>query len=158
MTAARLGKTSCYRRKHAPRFLSKSPNHNIRNGIGVRDDHTVVFAISSDPVTFAELAQLFRERLQCPNALYLDGAVSSLYAPFVGRAEFSEMLGPMLRARLKPELLRSHLLRYRVDQLEAVDAARYVEDLLDDLVASMGAMQAAAHQLHAVRWDASTWS
>jgi light-regulated signal transduction histidine kinase (bacteriophytochrome) len=31
-----------------------------------------------------------------------------------------------------------HRRLYRADQLEAVDAARYVEDLLDDLVASMG--------------------
>ncbi|HEY0145480.1 MAG TPA: phosphodiester glycosidase family protein, partial [Methylovirgula sp.] len=66
------------------------------NGVGVHDGHIVVFAISDDPVTFYQFATLFRDRLNCPNALFLDGSVSSLYAPAVGRDDALLPLGPIV--------------------------------------------------------------
>ncbi|TIS14327.1 MAG: hypothetical protein E5X09_05880, partial [Mesorhizobium sp.] len=64
-----------------PKFQADSPSRKIRDGVGVRGDGVVVFAISNDVVTFHEFARLFRDELDCPNALFLDGSISSLYAP-----------------------------------------------------------------------------
>jgi len=62
-------------------FKENSANFNIRNGIGVTRTHQVVFVVSIDKVNFYELSQLFRDRLGCDNALYLDGFVSQYFAP-----------------------------------------------------------------------------
>ncbi len=65
-----------------PKISEDGPSQKIRNGVGVRPDgHTAVFAISEAPVSFGAFARLFRDDLGCPNALFLDGSVSSLYAP-----------------------------------------------------------------------------
>ena len=55
-------------------------------------------------MTFYELATLFRDKLGCPDALYLDGTVSSLYAPELRRNDFRTDLGPMIAVtRLKAQ-------------------------------------------------------
>jgi hypothetical protein len=42
----------------------------------------LVFAVSETEVSFGEFARLFRDKLQCKNALFVDGgAVPSLYSP-----------------------------------------------------------------------------
>ena len=51
----------------------------------MRDGATVVFAISDAPVTFHAFARLFRDGLDCPNALFLDGSVSRSIAPELKR-------------------------------------------------------------------------
>jgi uncharacterized protein YigE (DUF2233 family) len=79
-----------------PKIEASGTSEKIRNGVGVRDGHIVVFAISDDPVTFYQFATLFRDRLNCPNALFLDGSVSSLYAPGVGRDDALLPLGPIV--------------------------------------------------------------
>jgi len=79
-----------------PKLSPNGTSAKIRNGVGVVDDHTVVFAISDGFVTFYDFAALFLEQLNCKNALFLDGSVSSLYAPDVGRSDFLARLGPML--------------------------------------------------------------
>jgi uncharacterized protein YigE (DUF2233 family) len=79
-----------------PKFLSNSNSQKFRNGVGVQDDHRVVFVISNDPVTFAKFAQFFRDALHCPNALYLDGSISSIYAPSIQRADYLWPLGPII--------------------------------------------------------------
>ncbi len=79
-----------------PKIQASGTSRKIRNGVGVRDGHLVIFAISEDPVTFYRFASLFRDRLSCPNALYLDGSVSSLYAPALGRAGGLRPLGPIV--------------------------------------------------------------
>jgi len=61
-----------------PRFLPDGESRHIRNGVGVRPDGTVVLAISLDPVSLGRFARLFRDTLGCPNALFLDGAISAL--------------------------------------------------------------------------------
>ena len=79
-----------------PRFLPDSDSRFIRNGVGVREDGSVVLAISDELVTFHEFARLFRDRLGAPDALYLDGSVSRLWAPEAGRRDFGRALGPIL--------------------------------------------------------------
>ncbi len=79
-----------------PKIRADGTSRKIRNGVGVRDGHRVIFAISEEPVTFYRFASLFRDRLDCPNALYLDGSVSSLYAPALGRADGLRPLGPIV--------------------------------------------------------------
>jgi len=40
----------------------------------------ILFVISEQPINFSEYAAFFRDELQCQDALYLDGVVSSLYS------------------------------------------------------------------------------
>ena len=61
-----------------PRFLPDGTSKYIRNGVGVRADGTVVFAITRDPVSLGSFGRLFRDVAECPDALFFDGAVSSL--------------------------------------------------------------------------------
>lgn len=68
-----------------PDFMEGSRNLTIRDGVGVRRDGRVVFAISRLPVNLYDFALFFVRRENCPDALYLDGHVSSFYAG--GRAE-----------------------------------------------------------------------
>jgi uncharacterized protein YigE (DUF2233 family) len=79
-----------------PKFQADSASRKIRDGVGVRADGVAVFAISNDVVTFHEFARLFRDDLNCPNALFLDGSISSLYAPAIGRNDDFWNLGPMV--------------------------------------------------------------
>lgn len=79
-----------------PKFSPDGTSAKLRNGVGVMDDHHVMFAISDEPVTFYDFARLFRDALKCPNALFLDGSVSSLYAPSIGRYDGYVALGPMV--------------------------------------------------------------
>ena len=68
-----------------PAFREDSINRHYRNGVGVTRDGKVVFAISQTLVTFYEFATFFRDVLGCDNALYLDGALSAVYAPDRGQ-------------------------------------------------------------------------
>ena len=81
-----------------PRFLPSSDSVNIRNGVGTSaDGRTAIFAISDDPVNFDTFGRFFRDVLQVPDALFLDGSISRLYAPQVNRADFGfAPLGPMV--------------------------------------------------------------
>ena len=78
-------------------FKAHSTNRYIRSGVGVSSTHRVRFAISLEPVTFFEFASLFRDKLGCPNALYLDGVISRFYLPpsetGTGGGEFAGILG-----------------------------------------------------------------
>ena len=68
-----------------PRFIKSSASLYVRNGVGVDREGRVVFAISDQPVNFHDFATLFRDRLDAPNALYLDGSISAMYAPELNR-------------------------------------------------------------------------
>jgi len=61
-----------------PKFAENGTSLYVRNGVGVRADGTAVFAISLTPVSFGRFARLFRDALECSDALYLDGFVSAL--------------------------------------------------------------------------------
>jgi uncharacterized protein YigE (DUF2233 family) len=79
-----------------PRISPAGTSAKVRNGVGMTDDHTVIFAISDSFVTFYDFASLFRDQLNCRNALFLDGSVSSLYAPELGRSDFLTRIGPIV--------------------------------------------------------------
>jgi uncharacterized protein YigE (DUF2233 family) len=84
-------------------FDPVSINRKLRSGVGVGPSGSVVFVLSESRVTFHEFASLFRDRLDCPDALYLDGAISKMYAPRFGLSdssgEFAGMLALVERAR-----------------------------------------------------------
>jgi uncharacterized protein YigE (DUF2233 family) len=68
-----------------PRFIRDSDSRRIRNGVGIIDAHRVAFVISDNAVSFYDFALFFRDRLGVRDALYLDGSISSIYAPQLGR-------------------------------------------------------------------------
>jgi uncharacterized protein YigE (DUF2233 family) len=79
-----------------PRFSAAGQSRNIRNGVGVCGEGHVAFAISTARVTFSAFARLFRDALRCPNALYLDGKISGLYAPKVLHKNVVSPMGPII--------------------------------------------------------------
>ena len=79
-----------------PKISEDGPSRKLRNGVGVKDPKTVLFAISDGPVSFGQFARLFRDALGCRDALFLDGSVSSLYSPDVKRQDWLLPLGPLV--------------------------------------------------------------
>ncbi|WP_233356148.1 phosphodiester glycosidase family protein [Henriciella aquimarina] len=80
-----------------PAINPSGTSRKRRNGVGVsRNGETVAFAISDVPVTFHDFASLYRDKLNMPNALFLDGQVSRLYAPAMGRDEPGLDMGPIV--------------------------------------------------------------
>lgn len=80
-----------------PRFIDGGTSVYIRNGVGVTNDGQAIFAISNEPVNFHTFGRLFRDVLETPNALFLDGKVSRLYAPSIGRSDFGFVqMGPIV--------------------------------------------------------------
>jgi uncharacterized protein YigE (DUF2233 family) len=80
-----------------PRFLPDATSRFRRNGVGVSaDGQTAHFVITDTPVTFHEFARLFRDHLGIHQALYLDGNVSRLHAPALGRSDWGRPMGPIV--------------------------------------------------------------
>ena len=80
-----------------PKFLPKSDSLYRRNGVGVSaDGRRAVMVISNDAVNFHAFARFFRDELGLPNALYLDGSISRLYAPQLNRHDGGFPMGPIL--------------------------------------------------------------
>jgi len=80
-----------------PRLIPESDSIFIRNGVGVSADGTrAVFVISNAPVNFHRFARFFRDGLGLPDALYLDGKISRLYAPGLGRNDIGFAMGPIV--------------------------------------------------------------
>jgi prepilin-type processing-associated H-X9-DG protein len=79
-----------------PKFSADGTSLYVRNGVGVSDPDTAWFAISEEPVSFGRFARLFRDRLGCANALFLDGSVSSLWDRPAGRIDAYPGLGPLV--------------------------------------------------------------
>lgn len=78
-----------------PRFLADSTSRYVRNGVGVAGSR-VAFALAETPVTFHEFARVFRDVLKTPNALYLDGSISRLYAADLQRNDIGTTMGPIV--------------------------------------------------------------
>ncbi len=76
-----------------PRFIHASHNALIRSGVGVRTPNEVWLAVTRGPITFWDFACLFRDRLGCADALYLDGTISRLYAPSLNRYDDGQFMG-----------------------------------------------------------------
>jgi uncharacterized protein YigE (DUF2233 family) len=75
-----------------PLFIHANISLKPRIGVGIRDEHTVLFALSEGGVSFAAFVRLFRDALKCGNALFLDGgSVPSLYVPLRVRAASSPL-------------------------------------------------------------------
>lgn len=79
-----------------PKFSETGTSLQRRNGVGAPNDHTLVFVISDGWVNFHSFARLFRDHLKAPNALFLDGSISSLHAPEMGRSDGFAPLGPIV--------------------------------------------------------------
>lgn len=80
-----------------PALNPDGTSHRRRNGVGVSaDGQTVHFAISDAAVTFYEFATLFQDEISVPNALFLDGQVSRIFAPELKRNEIGADLGPIV--------------------------------------------------------------
>lgn len=91
-----------------PQISADGPSRKVRNGVGVRDPRTVVFAISDEPVSFGAFARLFRDELGCRDALFLDGSISALYAPGLGRDDVApKPLGPLIGVRQRGQRSKS---------------------------------------------------
>jgi uncharacterized protein YigE (DUF2233 family) len=87
-----------------PRFLADGTSTYIRNGVGTSaDGQRAVFAISDVPVNFHTFGTLFRDTLGLPNALFLDGNISRLYAPQIGRSDFGFRMGPIVGVTVPAE-------------------------------------------------------
>lgn len=89
-----------------PKIDRDGQSLKLRNGVGVDAEGRAHFVISDEPVSFGKLARYFRDNLKCPNALFLDGSVSSLWDPEHGRVDGGPPLGPLIvvekRAKAKP--------------------------------------------------------
>ncbi len=79
-----------------PKFNEGSTSTYIRSGVGIIDNTHLVFAISNERVNFWTFAMLFKEKLDCENALYLDGAISQMYLPELKRAELGGDFGVII--------------------------------------------------------------
>ncbi len=79
-----------------PRIAEDGASRFVRNGVGLADQHTAYFVISTGFVSFGRFARFFRDELHCRDALFLDGTVSSIWAPSVGRYDDNHELGPMV--------------------------------------------------------------
>ena len=92
------------------KFTPRSKNINIRNGVGIRkrgSNCQSVFVISEEPVNFYDFAIIFKDLMQCDNALYFDGVVSRMYFEFnkikSGNLDNTMGLGPVISiTRKKP--------------------------------------------------------
>jgi uncharacterized protein YigE (DUF2233 family) len=78
-----------------PKIKPGGASEKIRNGVGACDRGSIAFAIADEPVNFDTFARLFRDGLSCQNALFLDGSVSSLYAPELNRDDELGPIGPI---------------------------------------------------------------
>ena len=79
-----------------PAFLPQSDSLKLRNGVGVDERGRVVFVVTKGPVQFYDFAVFYRDVLNCKNALFLDGSISSMMVPEWGRRDESEPLGPII--------------------------------------------------------------
>lgn len=81
-----------------PIFILGSTDKTRRSGVGVCDGGAIRFAVSEDAVNFHDFAKLFRDHLECPNALFLDGGGGAgIYVPALERNDISwhGSYGPM---------------------------------------------------------------
>jgi uncharacterized protein YigE (DUF2233 family) len=77
-----------------PDFIDDSKNMKIRSGVGLRKDGTIVFAISRGQVNFYDFAAFFLNDEKCPDALFLDGVISTFYVPGQ-KDDMPHSFGPM---------------------------------------------------------------
>ena len=79
-----------------PAFEADGASRKTRNAVGVDRRGRAHFVISEAPLSFGKLARYFRDELDTPNALFLDGSVSQLWDPARGRMDDGPELGPLI--------------------------------------------------------------
>lgn len=79
-----------------PRIDADGPSQKLRNAVGIDSEGRAHFVISEAPISFGKLARYFRDVLHTPNALFLDGSVSSLWDPHTHRVDGGPPLGPLI--------------------------------------------------------------
>ena len=104
--AARVSKRPNFGTQSGPMLVIKGKLHpkidhdgtsrKLRNGVGVDKKGRAHFVIADEPISFGKLARYFRDELHCPDALFLDGSVSSLWDPEHGRVDGGPPLGPLI--------------------------------------------------------------
>lgn len=67
-------------------FVDDSSSLKWRSGVCAKSPHEAIFVVSEAPVNFHTFGQLFRDKLGCRDALYLDGSISQFYIDGVGYA------------------------------------------------------------------------
>lgn len=78
-------------------FKKGSPNNGyIRSGVGISDKGQIIFAISNAGCNFHDFATLFKDKLHCNNALYMDGAICRSYIPALNRHQLGGNFGAMI--------------------------------------------------------------
>ncbi|MGX7895169.1 phosphodiester glycosidase family protein [Tsuneonella sp. HG222] len=77
-------------------FDSDGQSTKIRNGVGVDGGGRAHFVISEAPISFGKFGRYFRDVLEIPNALFLDGTVSALWDPARQRIDDGAPLGPLI--------------------------------------------------------------
>jgi uncharacterized protein YigE (DUF2233 family) len=88
--ATQSGPMLVIKNKLNPIFIAGSADRTRRSGVGVCNGGSVRFAISEGAENFYDFARLFRDRLRCPNALFLDGGNGvGIYEPSMGRNDMS---------------------------------------------------------------------
>jgi len=81
-----------------PEVQDDGPSKAIRNAVGVDAGGKAHFVISDAPVSFGQLARYYRDVLKVRQALYLDGAISSLWDPARSRMDKGRV-GPIIVVR-----------------------------------------------------------
>jgi len=84
-----------------PEITENGPSRLTRNAVGVDRQGKAHFVITEGPVSFGVLARYFRNVLETPNALFLDGTVSSLWNPAAERMDGVAPLGPLIVVKNK---------------------------------------------------------
>jgi uncharacterized protein YigE (DUF2233 family) len=69
-----------------PNFVDESGSLKWRSGVCAKSPTEAVFAVSEVPVNFHAFARLFRDKLGCRDALYLDGSISQIFVEGQGYA------------------------------------------------------------------------
>lgn len=78
------------------KFVKNAPSLNIRSGVGIIDSNNIVFVISNQKINFYDFASIFKEKLNCSDAIYLDGAISEMFLPELSRFQNGGDFGPII--------------------------------------------------------------
>jgi len=94
--ATQSGPMLVYNNKIHKAFTPNSKSTHYRNAVGIKKDGTACFVLSKEKICFNDIATLFRDKLGCSNALYLDGFVSRAYIPQLNRKDLDGDFGVMI--------------------------------------------------------------
>ena len=99
--ATQSGPLLVWRGAFNPHLAANGSSLQVRNAVGVKG-RDAYFAISHAAVSFGRLARYLRDGLGCPDALYLDGAVSALWGPGLKREDRAAGLGTFVVVSGRP--------------------------------------------------------